>query len=147
MNLVSSGSTLRGQFSGYSLVQLSQTTIVAVLHCKLTNRLVVKTCTMKMINEARSTLPGPLVPLGRRGELIVAGQVAMATGRDGRRTMPSGGAGSPIDGRPSGTRVKDATGAWTVRLLHGAPPGIGEASEGRTNGAQMSSMTTVQSTT
>ena len=102
---------------------------------------------MKMINEARSTLPGPLVPLGRRGELIVAGQVAMATGRDGRRTMPTGGAGSPIDGRPSGTRVEDATGAWTVRPLHGAPPGIGDASEGRTNGAQRSSLTTVQSTT
>ena len=84
VNLVSSGSTLRGRFSGYSLVRLSQTTIVAVLHCKLTNRLVVKTCTMKMINEARSTLPGPLIPLGRRGELIVAGQVAMVTGHDGR---------------------------------------------------------------
>ena len=101
---------------------------------------------MKMINEARSTLPGPLVPFGRRGELIVAGQVAMATGCDGRQTMPTGGAGSPIDGRLSGTRVEDATGAWTVRLLHGAPPGIGEASEGRTNGAQMSSLTTVQNT-
>ena len=135
VNPVSSGSTLRGRFSGYSLVRLSQTTIVAVLNCKLTNRLVVKTCTMKMNNEARSILPGPLVPLGRRGELIVAGQVAMATGRDGRRTMPTGGVGSPISGRPSGTRVEDATGAWTVRPLHGAPPGIGEASEGRTNGA------------
>ena len=110
MNLVSSGSTLRGWFSGYSLVRLSQTAVVAVLHCKLTNRLVVKTCTVKMNNEARSTLPGPWAPLGRRGELSVAGQVAMATGRDGRRTMPSGGAGSPIGGRPSGTRVEDATG-------------------------------------
>ena len=145
MNPVSSGSTSRGWFSGYSLVRLSQTTTVAVLHCKLTNWLVVKTCTMKMINEARSTLPGPFVPLGRRGELIVAGQVAMATGRDGWRTMPTSGAGSLIDGRPSGTRVEDATGAWMVRTLHGAPPGIGEASEGRTNGAQMSSLTTVQS--
>ena len=146
VNLVSSGSTLRGRFSGYSLVWLSQTAVVAVLHCKLTNRLVVKTCTMKMINEARSTLPGPLVPFGRRGELIVAGQVAMVTGCDGRRTMPTGGAGSPIGGRPSGTRLEDARGAWTVRPLHGASPGIGEASEGRTNGAQMSSLTTVQST-
>ena len=62
VNPVSSGSTLRGWFSGYSLVRLSQTAIVAVLHCKLTNRLVVKTCTMKMNNEARSTLPGPLAP-------------------------------------------------------------------------------------
>ena len=145
MNPVSSGSTLRGLFSGYSLVRLSQTAVVAVLHCKLTNRLPVKTCTMKMINEARSTLPGPLVPLGRGGELIVAGQVAMATGRDDRRTIPTGGAGSLIDGQPSGTRVEDATGAWMVRPLHRAPPGIGEASEGRTNGAQMSSLTTVQS--
>ena len=84
MNLVSSGSTLRSWFSSYGLVRLSQTAIVAVLHCKLTNWLVVKTCTMKMINEARSTLPGPLVPLGRRGKLIVAEQVAMVTGRDGQ---------------------------------------------------------------
>ena len=101
MNPVSSGSTLRGQFSGYSLVRLSQTAIVAVLHCKLTNRLVVKTCTMKMNNEARSTLPVPLIPLGRRGELIVIGQVAMATGRDSWRTMPTGAAGSLIGRRPS----------------------------------------------
>ena len=36
--------------------------------------------------------------------------------------------------------MEDATGAWTVRLLHGAPPGIGEASDGITNGAQMSSL-------
>ena len=64
VNPVSSGSTLRGRFLGYSLVRLSQTAVVAVLHCKLTNQLVVKTCTMKMINEARSTLPGPLVPWG-----------------------------------------------------------------------------------
>ena len=146
MNLVSSGSTLCGQFSGYSLVRLSQMAVVAILHCKLTNRLVVKTCGMKMINETCSTLLGPLIPLGRRGELIVVGQVAMATGCDGRQTMPTGGTGSPIGGRPSGTRVEDATWTWTVRLLHGAPLGISEASEGRTNGAQMSSLTTVQNT-
>ena len=146
VNIISSGSTLRGRFSGYSLVRLRQMAVVALLHCKLTNWLVVKICTMKTNNEARSILLGPLVPLGRHGELIVAGQVAMATGRDGRRTMPTVGAGSPIDGRPSGTRMEDTTGAWTVRPLHGAPPGIGEQSEGRTNGAQMSSLTTVQST-
>ena len=130
VNPVSSGSTLRGRFSAYSLVRLSQTAIVAVLHCKLTNRLVVKTCTMKMINEARSTLPGPLAPPGRRGELIVAGQVAMATGRDSQRTMPTGGAGSPIGGRPSGTRLEDATGAWTVSPLHGTPLGSARRARG-----------------
>ena len=32
VNLVSSGSTLRGLFLGYSLVRLSQTAVVAVLH-------------------------------------------------------------------------------------------------------------------
>ena len=145
MNPVSCGSTLHNWFSGYSLIWLSQMTIVAVLHCKLTNWLVVRTCTMKMNNEARSTLQGPSIPLGRRGERIIMGLVTMATGRDGRRTMPTGGVGSLICGWPSGTRVEDTTGAWTVRPLHGAPPGIGEASEGRTNGAQMSSLTTIQS--
>ena len=77
------------------------------------------------------------------GELIVVGQVAMATGCDNQQTMPAGAAGSLISGRPLGTRVEDATGAWMVRPLHGAPPGVGEVSEGRTNGAQMSSLTTV----
>ena len=100
---------------------------------------------MKMNNEARSTLPAPLVPTGGRGELIVTGQVALTTGRDSRRTMPTSGTGSLIGGRSSRTRVETATGAWTVRLLHGAPPGVGEASERRTDGAQMSSLTTVQS--
>ena len=104
------------------------------MHCKLTNRLVIKTCTMKMNNKARSILPGPLVPPGRHGKLIVAGQMAMATGRDSLQTMPAGGAGSPIGRRPSGTRVEDATGAWTVCPVHRAPPGIGKASEGRSNG-------------
>ena len=66
---------------------------------------------------------------------MVAGQVAMTTSRDGRRTMLTGGAGSSIGGRPSGMRVQNVTGPWTIRPLHGAPPGIGEASEGRTNGA------------
>ena len=69
----------------------------------------------------------------------------MATGRDGRRTMPTGGAGSPIGGQPSGTRVEDATGPWTVHPLQGAPLGVGKASEGGTNGAQMSNLTTIQS--
>ena len=67
VNPVSSGSTLCGRSSDYSLVRLSQMAIVAILHYKLTNGLVVKTCTMKMNNEARSTLPGPLAPPGGVG--------------------------------------------------------------------------------
>ena len=97
-------------------------------------------------NDARSTPSDVLSPLGERGELIVVGQVAMATDHGGRRTMPTGNAGSPIGGWPSGTREEVATGAWAVRPLHRAPPGVGEASKGRANGAQMSSLTTVQST-
>ena len=111
MNPSSSDSTSRDRFSGYRLVRLSQTANVVVLHCKFANRLVVKTCTMSMNSEARSTLPGLLAPTERRGGLIVAGQVAMATSRDGQRIMPSGAAGSPIGHRLTGTRVETATGA------------------------------------
>ena len=56
-----------------------------------------------MNNEEYSTLPGPLAPPRRREELSVVGHVAMATGRDGRRTMPTGGVGSLVGGQPSGT--------------------------------------------
>ena len=34
-------------------------------------------------------------------------------------------------------------GVWIVRLLHKAPLGVGEASAGRTNGAQMTSVTAI----
>ena len=39
---------------------------------------------------------GPYSPLGERGESIDAGQVAMAIDRSSRRTMLTGGVGSPI---------------------------------------------------
>ena len=68
----------------------------------------------------------------------------MATGHDSRRTMPTGGVGSPIGGRPLGTRLEDATGAWAVCPLHRASLGVDQASEGRTDGVQMSSLTTIQ---
>ena len=69
----------------------------------------------------------------------------MATGRNGQWTMPSGDAGSPIGHMPLGMQVETAMGAWMVRPLHGAPLGVGEASEGRTDGAQMSSLIAIQS--
>ena len=69
----------------------------------------------------------------------------MATDHGGRRTMPTGDAGCPIGGRSSEMREEAATGAWMFRPLHGAPPGVSEASEGRTDGVQMSSLTAVQS--
>ena len=42
--------------------------------------------------------------LGERGELIDAGQVVMATDRSGRRTIPTGMAGSPINCRDCARR-------------------------------------------
>ena len=72
VNLVFGSSTSCSRFSDYSLVWWSQTVIATILHCKLTNRLVVKTCTMYMNNEVHSTLLNPLAPRKRRGELIVA---------------------------------------------------------------------------
>ena len=97
-------------------------------------------------NDARSTPLDALSPLGERGELIVVGQVAMATDHGGRRTMPTGNAGSPIGGWPSGTREEVATGAWTVRPLYRAPPGVCGASEAEKDGAPFSCQTAAQST-
>ena len=97
-------------------------------------------------NDTRSTPSDALGPPGERGELIVVGQVAMATDHGGQRTKPTGDAGCPIRGRLLEAREEAPTGAWTVRPLHGAPPGVGKASEGRTDGEQMSNLTAVQST-
>ena len=77
--------------------------------------------------------------------MIVVGQMVMAIDHGGRRAMPTGGLEFRIGGWLLGTQVEATTGAWTVHLLHGAPLGVGEASEGRTNGVQVSSLTTVQS--
>ena len=104
--------------------------ILAVVHCKLTDRNVVKTCTMSMSDGVRSTLSGLLGPAGERGESIAVGQVAMATDHDSQRIALTGGAGSPMGGRPSGTREDVATGEWMVRPLHGAPQGVNRAVEG-----------------
>ena len=46
----------------------------------------------------------------------MVGQVAMATDHGGRRTMPTGDAGSPINGRSSETREEAVTG-----VLDGPP--------------------------
>ena len=45
----------------------------------------------------------------------------MVTYHGGRRTMPTGDAGSPIGGRSSETQEEAVTGPWTVRPLHGMP--------------------------
>ena len=47
---------------------------------------------------------------------------------------------------PSGTRVETEMGAWRVRPLHGEPLWVGEASEGGTDGVQMSNLTAIQNT-
>ena len=91
-------------------------------------------------NETRSTLSDDLGPPGEGGELIVVGQVAMATDHGGRRTMGTGGTGSPIGERQSETREEVEMETWTVRLLYGAPPGVAKASEGGETGALLSSL-------
>ena len=75
------------------------------------------------------------------------GQVAMATDHGGRRTMPTGDAGSPIGGQSSETREEAVTGAWTVRPLHRAPGDFGGADKERERGARFYSQTVAQSTT
>ena len=75
------------------------------------------------------------------------GQVAMGTDHGGWRTMPTGDAGSPIDGRSSEMREEAVTGAWTVRLLHRALQEVGGADEEREWGARFCSQTVAQSPT
>ena len=50
-------------------------------------------------------------PRGERGELIVMGQVAMATDHGGQRTMPTGDVGFPFGGRALEMREEAMTGA------------------------------------
>ena len=59
----------------------------------------------------------------------------MATDHGGRRTMPTGDAGSPIGGWSSETREEAVTGPWTVRPLHRAPRDVDGADKGREWGA------------
>ena len=84
MILVSRGSTLHGQFPTHSLACVSRTAIFAIVHCKVTDQLNVKTCLMSMTDGVHSTFLGLLVPLGKRRESITTGQVAMATNRGNR---------------------------------------------------------------
>ena len=74
------------------------------------------------------------------------GQMAMAIDHGGRQTMPTGGVGSSIDGRLSGTQEEETMGAWTIRLLYWAPLGVGGMSEPEKDGAPFSCETTAQST-
>ena len=96
--------------------------------------------------DTRSTLLGELNPPGGRGELIVVGQMAMAIDHGGRRTRPTGGAVSSIGGWPSGMREEAMMGAWTVRPLYRAPPGVGGASGAEKDGAPFSCQIAAQST-
>ena len=98
-------------------------------------------------NDTRSTPLDAFGPRGERGELIVVGQVAMVTYHGGRRTMPTGDAGSPIGGRSLVTQEEAVTGPWTVRPLHGPPRDAGGADKERERGARFYSQTTAQSTT
>ena len=84
---------------------------------------------------------GPYEAPWERGESIVAGQVAIAIDRGGRRTTPTGGAGFPISGWPSGSLDEDARGAREGCPFPRAPQVVGEARERGENGAQLSKLT------
>ena len=74
------------------------------------------------------------------------GQVPMATDHGRWRPILTGGAGFPIGGRPSGTLEDVATGAWTVRPLHGALWEVGGVDEGEEKGARLCCQTAAQNT-
>lgn len=59
---VSRSSTLRGWFPSFSLVRLSQTATVAVLHCNLSDLFFMQVYKMAMSKESRSVFLVPLVP-------------------------------------------------------------------------------------
>ena len=101
---------------------------------------------MSTPNDTRWTPSEALGTPRERGELILVGQVAMATDHGGRRTMPTDDAGSLTGGRSSETREEVLTGAWTVRLLHGALREVDGTDEEREWGARFCSQTTGQTT-
>ena len=143
---VSRSSTVRSQFPGQSLVDVSHLAILAKACCKHIERFIGVTCTMRMNDGNHVSLPGVWILSGDRGELIAVGEMAMAIDHGGRRTMPTGGAGSSIDGWPSGTAEEAAMETWTVRPLYRAPPRVGGASEAGKDGAPFSCQTAAQST-
>ena len=61
-------------------------------------------------NDTRSTPSDTFGPRRERGELIVIGQVAMATDHGSRPTMLTGDTGSQIDGRSSKMQQEAVTG-------------------------------------
>ena len=89
---------------------------------------------MSMLKDTRSTPSGPVALLGKRGDSITVGQVAMATDHGGRRTAWTGGAGCLIGERPSGPLGEAAKGARTGCPLPRTPRVVGEAKEGGVNG-------------
>ena len=74
MNPLSSSSTSSERFPAYSLVYLSQTAIVAVLHCHRCKQFFVQAYEMAMDKEIRSTLSAPMVPLGSGGSRWLRGR-------------------------------------------------------------------------
>ena len=91
MSPVSSGSTLHGWFPNHSLIRVSQTALLAVVHCKLTDWLVCKNlqdadkrwCAVDSLGPFEPATPPP--PPRSVGESIAIGQVPMATDHGRRR--------------------------------------------------------------
>lgn len=101
---------------------------------------------MATLNDTRSALFNALAPLGERGELIVVGQMAMATEHGGQQTMPTGGMGTLNGRRPLGSQEEVAMGAWTVCSLQGLRQRVSKADVGKEKGARLFCQTAAQNT-
>ena len=101
---------------------------------------------MATLNDTRSALFNALAPLGERGELIVVGQVAMATEHGGQQTMPTGGMGTLNGTRLLRSQEEVAMEPWTVCPLQGVRQRVSKADVGKEKGARLFCRTTTQNT-
>ena len=130
VSLVSTSSTLRGQFPSHSSIDVSRLVILTKTRCEDVKQFIDVTCTMAMNDGNHLNISGVSGPPRERGELIAVGLVAMATKHGGRQAMLTDGEGFPIGGWSSGMQEEPAMETWTVRPLYQTPLEVGEASEG-----------------
>ena len=81
---VSRSSSVHGQFSGQSLVDVSHLAILAKARCKHIERFIGVTCMIAMNNGNHVSLSGVSAPFAELGELIAVGQMAMAIDHGGQ---------------------------------------------------------------
>ena len=90
---------------------------------------------MSSAENDRAFPAGPLSLFEKLGDPIVVGQVAMATDHGGPRPDRTGGAGTPVDGRPSGLPMDDGRTEGKGRSGPGVEQLGGDASGSASKGA------------